>query len=308
MNIWNKMKQMILINPMVKKDTKVMARSMKIAWGMFLYQGLLALIFIGTLAIIKAENQYSFSNPYKDLVALFPVLAITQIGIVTMVIPIFTASAISGEKERQTFDIMMTTCMTPFSIVVGKVLSSVIQVMLFVVASVPIMALSFVLGGLSWWTLLLFIIAIFVYSVLVGSIGIFCSSICKKSIVSIILSYVVYGALCYMTVIPMTIAMFTTIGHKMGDTALFFLLNPVVFFEEFFMLAMTGESLFASNNFGNVGPVTRLLCHGALWAIVSGILLLLLSGFFMFLTSKKIDPLALRFFYKKKNVKSKSGE
>ena len=41
------------------------------------------------------------------MVWLYPVLAITQIVILGVVVPVRTASSISGEKERQTFDIMI---------------------------------------------------------------------------------------------------------------------------------------------------------------------------------------------------------
>jgi ABC-2 type transport system permease protein len=70
-----------------------------------------------------------------------------------VVVPVRTASAISGEKERQTFDIMMTTSMTGFSIIMGKVLTAMIQSMFYVVAGLPIVALAFVIGGLSWGNL-----------------------------------------------------------------------------------------------------------------------------------------------------------
>ena len=82
--------------------------------------------------------------------SLYPVLAITQIMIIAIVIPVQTSSAISGEKERQTFDIMMTTSMTPFSIIMGKVGIAVVQGLFFIVASLPVMALTFVIGGMSW--------------------------------------------------------------------------------------------------------------------------------------------------------------
>ena len=91
---------------------------------------------------------YSSANIYSSIVWLYPALAVTQIFILGVVVPVRTASAISGEKERQTFDIMMTTSMTGFSIIMGKVLTAMIQSMFYVVAGLPIVALAFVIGGL----------------------------------------------------------------------------------------------------------------------------------------------------------------
>ena len=136
------------LNPIVKKDIKVQARSMKMAWGIFAYEAILAGVFFIALLFISNQSIYDDSNVYSKIVSLYPVLAITQIMIIAIVIPVQTSSAISGEKERQTFDIMMTTSMTPFSIIMGKVGIAVVQGLFFIVASLPVMALTFVIGGI----------------------------------------------------------------------------------------------------------------------------------------------------------------
>lgn len=280
----------IMMNPIMKKDFKVTARSMKMAWGLMAYEAILAFIFIIALSVLSLQTGY-YQNIYGELISLFPLIGIAQVSIVALTIPVMTASSISGEKERQTFDIMLTTCLPPGAIVFGKVFSSVAEVMLYVAASIPIMALAFVLGGLSWGTLFLFLVVIFVFATLAGSIGVFCSSISRKSIVSIILAYVGYFLVCFLTVLPMIIMLFATRGDEVYDSTIFLLLNPIVFLEEFFMLAMTGESLFCGEYNADMGFFTGLISHGPLWCILSGICMLLLSMFFMLLAAKQIDPL-----------------
>ena len=290
----------IRMNPIIKKDIKVTSRSMKISWALLAYEGILAFIFIIAMSAFSYESSYYYRNSYGDLIELFPWLAVTQVGIVTLAIPIMTASSISGEKERQTFDIMMTTCLSPMAIVFGKVFSAVTEVMLFVVASIPIMALAFVLGGLSWWTLFLFLVVIFIFATLAGSIGVLCSSFSRKSIVSIILAFVAYFLVEFLTVLPLIWGLIATRGDEPTFTLLFLLLNPVVFLEEFFMLAMTGESLF-SGDIMDAGWVSDLLMHGPLWGILSGICMILLSVLFMYLAAKRIDPLTGRYKAPKPN-------
>ena len=109
------------LNPIIKKDVKVQSRSMKICFGVFAYELVLALVFFFAMFVIQENNVYSTRNIYSDLVTLYPILAVTQFMILGVIVPVRTASAISGEKERQTFDIMMTTGMTPFSVISGKV-------------------------------------------------------------------------------------------------------------------------------------------------------------------------------------------
>ena len=110
-------------NPIVKKDLQVTARSMRLSWGVFAYETVLTMAFLLALAVIQQESRsiYTTGNIYGYLIYLFPVLSIAQVCIVALIVPVITASSISGEKERQTFDIMLTTCMSPFSIVLGKV-------------------------------------------------------------------------------------------------------------------------------------------------------------------------------------------
>ena len=111
------------LNPIVKKDIKVQSRSMKMSWGVFSYELILALVFFLSMLIIRNRNMYSTDNIYSAMVWLYPVLAVTQFVILGIVTPVRTASSISGEKERQTFDIMMTTSMSPFSVIIGKVMT-----------------------------------------------------------------------------------------------------------------------------------------------------------------------------------------
>ena len=133
---------------------------------------------------------------------LYPTLAATQLIIIGVVVPVRAASAISGEKERQTFDIMMTTNMTPLSIIAGKVMTAIVQSMFYVAASMPIMALCFVIGGMSWSYLFWFLAVAFLMSLFAASIGILCSSLCKRSIAAVIMSYGFYLVFFLGTFLP----------------------------------------------------------------------------------------------------------
>lgn len=280
-------------NPIVKKDLQVTARSMRLSWGLFAYEAVLMLAFLLALAIIQeeADSYYSSGNVYRSLVYLFPVVAIVQVCIVSLIVPIITASSISGEKERQTFDIMLTTCMSPFSIVFGKVVSAVVRILFFVVAGLPVMALSFVVGGLSWLNLVYFILAIILLSVFSGSIGIFCSSVCRKSISAVILSYVFYFIIYVLTFVPSIIRLVFSFG-KFRESLLIWLFNPIIFFEEFFMLIMTGESLFSGSIGKNeVGVLTYLLSRNMTWLFLSAACILLLSFLFMLAAAWKVNPM-----------------
>lgn len=285
-------------NPIVKKDLQVTARSMRLSWGLFAYEAVLVLAFLLALAVIQAENDsyYSSGNVYSYLIYLFPVLAVAQVCIVALIVPIITASSISGEKERQTFDIMLTTCMSPFSIVLGKVVSAVLRILFFVIAGMPIMALAFVVGGLAWSNLVYFVFTIILLSVLSGSIGIFCSSLCRRSITAVVLSFAFYFVIYILTFVPMILKLLWTDGENAGESLLFLLMNPGVFFEEFFMQLMTGESIFGAESGSNfmkdeVGALTYQLSQGRTWMFLSAACILILSILFMIAAAWRVNPM-----------------
>lgn len=298
------------LNPIIKRDVRVQSRSMKICWGVFAYELILALVFFIAMMIIKEESQYSTGNIYSTLTLLYPVLAVTQLIILALIVPVRTASAISGEKERQTFDIMMTTSMTPFSIIMGKVLTAIVQSMFFVVASMPIMALSFVVGGMSWGYLFWFIAVAVLMSFFAASIGILCSSLCKRTVSAVIMAYGFYLIFFVVTALPLLLAEYVSYSsfyynmtYKTGSIVysyeenfyLFLLLNPIMYLTEFFVRIMTGYSLV--NDIPNTTGITQtrgpinLVATGNRWLIVSTILFLAVSFLFLWLAAKRINPI-----------------
>lgn len=317
------------LNPIVKKDVKVQSRSMRICWGVFAYELILALVFFLTMLTIQQNNRYSSQNIYSQMVWLYPVLAVTQLVILGLVVPIRTASSISGEKERQTFDIMMTTSMTPFSVIWGKVLTAVVQSMLFVFASMPVMALPFIIGGMPWSALFWFLVIAILLSLFAASIGILCSSLCRKTVSAVILSYGFYFLFFVGTVLPFIVISIVQMnasyygGYTSGvstvtyswweNILLLLLLNPAVYLAEFFGRIMAGESLVQMAGAGRLtgtgqiaGPI-RLLVTGDRWMIVSTILLLAVCFGFLLLAARRINPMIKR-RVKKHGRKNVSGQ
>jgi ABC-type transport system involved in multi-copper enzyme maturation permease subunit len=285
------------LNPIVKKDVRVQARSMRICWGLFAYEAIMAIVFFFAMFFIDANMQYAAENIYSSILMIYPTLAVTQIIILGVVVPIRTASAISGEKERQTFDIMMTTSMTPFSIILGKVMTAMIQSLFFVIAGMPIMALVFVIGGISWSYLFwFFLIAVFV-SFFSASIGIFCSAVCKRSITAVILSYGIYVVFFLLTAIPNVVV--EILGYTQG--LLFYLscglylINPAVYLAEFFGWTMAETSVAANllnqPSSQSLLPSTEMIVHYA-WMAGSTILFLLIAFLFLAIAAKCISPIS----------------
>ncbi len=285
----------VKVNPIVKKDLKVISRSMKFSWGLFAYECILGIIFFFVMLAMGAFTTLTGSQRntdiYEGFVAFFPIIGVAQLCMISLIVPIFTASAISGERERQTMDVMLTTTISPVSIIIGKISSAVIRVMIFIIASIPLMAVSFVMGGLSWLTLFEYLILAFVYAVYAGSIGTFCSAVFKKSIPAIIMSYVIYGVIYGVTYIPALLI--SIIGNHQDYLPLFLctLVNPVQLFIMFFYTKISGEDLFEYmiNNSNYPDFVTWIFKTNA-WIIVSCIALFAVTALFVWLASRRIRP------------------
>lgn len=284
----------MIMNPIVKKDLQVTSRSMKLAWGFFGYEAILTIAFLLAMLVIQEENSYLYGsgNVYNSMVNLFPVIAISQICIIALITPIITASSISGEKERQTFDVMLTTAMSPLSIILGKVTSAVIRIMFYVIGSLPIMSLSFVVGGLGWGTLIKYLLTVVLLAVFSGSIGILCSSFSRKSISAVILSFVWYFVIYGMTFMPLLLRAILQYDDA-GEALLWLLFNPGVFFEEYFANTMLGSTVLQelSLDADDVGAITYWLIDKETWIYVSAGCILLLSVLFMLVAAWKINPM-----------------
>ncbi len=283
----------IKINPIIKKDLRVTSRSMKMAWELFAYVAILGIIF---LLMFSAFRSYSsdFDNTelYQAYVFFFPALAITQLGIIAIAIPVITASSISGERERGTLDTLLTTTAGLNSIVFGKMMSAVIRVMIFIIASIPLMAISFMVGGLSWMVLFEFLGLSLVYAIFAGSIGVYCSARCKKTITSVMMSFGLYFVVYALSFVPMIIAaiMFSrsygsALENALKTTFTLQLANPVVNFVVFFLTRLTSED-FLEDMFDNI-----FLGNSNVWMILSVIVQLLLAWFFLKLAANRINPL-----------------
>ena len=103
--------------------------------------------------------------------------------------PALTFNAISGEHERQTFEMLMATPLSTWKIVRGKLGAAMAYVMLLLLGAMPVMSLAFVFGGVSLSQLLAVQVCLLVAGFLATCIGLVCSSLAKRTGRAAILAY-----------------------------------------------------------------------------------------------------------------------
>ena len=92
-----------------------------------------------------------------------------------------TAGSISLEREKQTLELLIATPISSLSIVVGKLLSALVYVFLLIAASIPLMAVVFVYGGVGPEDVLRGYIVLVATALGLGSFGLLCSSLVKRT-------------------------------------------------------------------------------------------------------------------------------
>ncbi|MCX7048365.1 MAG: ABC transporter permease subunit [Candidatus Sumerlaeota bacterium] len=155
-------------------------------------------------------------------------VAVWTLSILLPFIPVVAATGISREKEEGTFELLQTTLLTPWQIVWGKLrlalrFLGVICLSLLILPVginivVSLMENSYSRGGLmsrgrileDLWSLLLHAPTIACFVLVYASLSLFFSSVFKRNIVSIIVSYL---GILFLLVLPFVVVGILEITH-----------------------------------------------------------------------------------------------
>ncbi len=171
-------------NPLIVKEMRERFRTKKTVWLLSLYLLVMGAILLGFLYINPLDSASLGENR-----ELFIMTAVIQYGMICFIAPALSAGAISGERERQTLHVLLTTQLSPVSIVISKLLTSLAFIFLLVVASMPLYSFVFLYGGISPEQLISLVLFFAVNIVFFGSLGLFCSTWIKRTGVSTITAY-----------------------------------------------------------------------------------------------------------------------
>src|SRR5437764_4327867 len=110
------------------------------------------LLFVVIFLLLQAAGNLasaSLSDLSKQSSEIFYYMSYTQLALVALLAPIFTAGAITQEKDSQTYDILLSTPLTNGQIVLGSLLSRLFFVVALLVSGIPIFAIPQIFGGVA---------------------------------------------------------------------------------------------------------------------------------------------------------------
>ena len=138
-----------------------------------MFNGILAVVALLNMYSAVAQVRISASVQYSSFLQLYAFVATLEFLLLMFIMPALTSGSISGERERQTLELLFTTRMTPKDIVMGKLFSALSQLMVLIVSSFPILLLTFVYGSMDLMDLAFLMVCFLVTAVFCGGIGIF---------------------------------------------------------------------------------------------------------------------------------------
>jgi ABC-type transport system involved in multi-copper enzyme maturation permease subunit len=198
-------------NPIVSKEYRSRMRTWRSPLAMTLYIVLLGGLGWAVFSSLASAAQSGFSGQAANYgQQLFLWLTLFQALLLTFIVPALTAGAISGERERQTIDLLFVTRIPPFSIIWGKLVASMSFVIILLLLSVPIFSLVFLFGGIEVDQVLTAFLVCASTALTLGVLGILFSTVTRRTLPSTVAAYVgafllVAGSLLWGQLFPTTI-------------------------------------------------------------------------------------------------------
>lgn len=234
-------------NPVLQRELIVNLRTPRAFLLMLIYQIALAAV---VLIAYPRDVKIDLSRESASAQRLVDFFFVGQFAIASLMAPSFTAGAISGEKERKTYEMLLASPLRPVVIVSGKLIAALAHLIVLVSGSLPIIMLCLPLGGVSIYELLAAYIGLLSSIFLFGSISMYCSSYFKRTSSSLVVSYVFILPILIVGVISWLAL------SGQGDLRLFLTLTivpAVCFVFGFGMLAITAHRLLYPPDIGSQG-------------------------------------------------------
>ena len=220
---------------LLTKELRLRLRRERTIWVIIIYillMGLLGWFFISRYASASNSSFYYYNSTAlsETGASLYILLSLVQLFLIMFITPAFTSTSINGEKERQTFDLLLCSRLSSFSLVSGKLVAGLANALLLIAASLPLFSLVFFFGGVSPTQVLSALLIYVITAVMVGTFGLFCSTVVRRPAVSTALTYMT-GAL--WLILPLVLyAILATTGGALSSSPyqppLLFVWNPVM--------------------------------------------------------------------------------
>ncbi|HJQ80504.1 MAG TPA: ABC transporter permease subunit [Lacipirellulaceae bacterium] len=172
-------------NPVLQHELLTNLRMTRAFVLLFVYVALLGLV---VYLAWPQEQRLDMAQPEaaKRLVNLF---FFGQYMLASLMAPSFAAGAITGEKERMSYEMLLASPLRPGAIVLGKLFAALCHLGILMICSLPIVMLCLPLGGVSLYEVFAAYFAMIATVGLFGMISLWASSYFRRTSASLVVSY-----------------------------------------------------------------------------------------------------------------------
>lgn len=184
-------------NPVLQRELLTNLRQTRAFVLLFAYIALLGgVVYLAW----PQEQRLDMAQPEaaKRLVNLF---FFGQYILVSLMAPSFAAGAITGEKERMSYEMLLASPLAPGAIVLGKLFAALSHLAILMICSLPIVMLCLPLGGVSLYEVLGAYFAMICTVGLFGMISLWASSYFQRTSASLVVSYLMILPLALICVL-----------------------------------------------------------------------------------------------------------
>ncbi|NDJ60126.1 MAG: hypothetical protein GYB67_03325 [Chloroflexi bacterium] len=219
--------QAFRFNPVMLKELRGRMRGVRAFAVMSVYLTLMSTFAMLLYLIYNSIGRGTGSAAAGELGrVLFVGVVGIELLLIVFIAPAFTAGAITGERERQTYDLLRTTLLTSPSFVTGKLESALGYILLLLLAGIPLQSIAFLFGGVSEVEVLLSFVILMITAITLGTIGIYFSAVMAKTLRASVRSYsVILGV---MFIVPVVLSVIISLVRDILFVQLNVLLSPAL--------------------------------------------------------------------------------
>jgi hypothetical protein len=148
--------------------------------------------------------------------------------LVCFIVPGLAAGGVAGERERQTLVPLQVTLLRPRSILFGKLAASLAFVAFLVIAALPLIGVSFLLGGVEPGEVVRGVAMVLAVAATVASLALTCSTLMRRVQGATVVSYAVVAFLLGGTFLGFGAEMLVDRHGPRGKPQLILALNPLM--------------------------------------------------------------------------------
>lgn len=193
----------LLDDPILLKELRAAFRRKRFFWLQTGLVAVVALIVLVTMWILTDDYR---RDPSEIGRRTFLIFATLQLALIFFIFPAFACTSLTDERTNKSIDLLLTTNLSPSRIVLGKTLASFVYGLQFIVATLPLVALTFLYGGVTPWQIVLAYGVMVVIAALVTIHALSVSSAAPSTLRAVLSTYI--GVV--LIVLPLAAPLITT--------------------------------------------------------------------------------------------------